>query len=117
MVTKSLARSSNVFGAVADPTRRAILDRLRAGELRAGDLARDFPMSRPAIARHVRVLRQAGLLDERREAQARVYSLNPRALTEIDAWLSPYRLFWAARLMEIKRVAESQRHDTEEPPP
>ncbi|MBL8987343.1 MAG: winged helix-turn-helix transcriptional regulator, partial [Gemmatimonadetes bacterium] len=66
-----------VFAAVADPTRRAILDALRGGERSAGDLATLFPISRPAVSRHVRILRRAGLLRERRAAQARIYSLDP----------------------------------------
>lgn len=100
--------SGAVFAAIADPTRRAILDLLRGEELRAGELARRFPVSRPAIARHMRVLRRAGLVSERREAQARLYSLDPRALAEVDRWLAPYRLFWSARLVDLKRAVEGQ---------
>lgn len=96
-----------MFGAIADPTRRAILDALRGGELRAGELAARFPVSRPAVARHVGVLRRAGLVRERRAAQARLYSVQPQALAEVDAWLSPYRLFWAARLADLKRAVEA----------
>ena len=95
-----------MFGAIGDPTRRAILDLLRQGELKAGELAACFPVSRPAIARHVRVLRRAGLVRERRAAQARIYSLDPQALATVDAWLSPYRLYWAARLSDLKRLVE-----------
>ena len=109
MVTKLAQRGADaVFGAIADPTRRAILDTLRAGELRAGDLAARFPVSRPAIARHVGVLRRAGLVRERRAAQARLYSIEPQALAEVDAWLAPYRLYWAARLTDLKRVVEAR---------
>jgi DNA-binding transcriptional ArsR family regulator len=92
MVTRSLARSSNAFGAIADPTRRSILDLLRGGEHSAGDLAGRFPVSRPAISRHIRILRRAGLVRERRYVRSRLYSLDSRALAEVDAWLSPYRL-------------------------
>lgn len=95
-----------MFAAISDPTRRAILDLLRQGELRAGELAVRFPVSRPAIARHVRVLRRAGLVRERRAAQARIYSLDPAALATVDSWLSPYRLYWAARLSDLKRLVE-----------
>ena len=105
MVTKS-AVPRTAFAAIADPTRRAILDHLRRGEIGAGDLARRFPVSRPAIAKHVRVLRQAGLLKERRQAQQRFYSLNPEGLAEVDRWLQPYRLFWAARLVDLKNFVE-----------
>jgi DNA-binding transcriptional ArsR family regulator len=107
MVTKKPARTPAVFGAIADPTRRAILDLLRGREYGAGELARQFPVSRPAIARQVRVLRRAGLVKERKQAQARFYSLDPSSLAEVDAWLAPYRLFWAARLADLKRVVES----------
>jgi DNA-binding transcriptional ArsR family regulator len=65
-------------------------------------------VSRPAIAKHVRILRRAGLIAERREAQARVLSINPAPLASIDSWLAPYRLFWAARLTDLKRVVEGQ---------
>ena len=95
-----------MFGAIADPTRRAILDLLRGRELRAGELANHFPISRPAIAKHVGVLKRAGLLRERRAAQARLYSLDPAALASVDQWLAPYRLYWAARLSDLKRTVE-----------
>ncbi|NWG72028.1 MAG: winged helix-turn-helix transcriptional regulator [Parvularculaceae bacterium] len=91
MVTQNPARSP--FDAIADPTRRAILDHLRGGEMNAGDIARRFPVSRPAIAKHVRVLRQAGLLKQRRQAQTIFYALDPKGLADVDSWLAPYRLF------------------------
>lgn len=97
-----------VFNAIADPTRRAILDHLRAGELGAGEIAARFSVSRPAIARHVRVLRKAGLVRERRASQMRFYSLEPKGLAEVDRWLAPYRLFWAARLSDLKSFVENQ---------
>jgi DNA-binding transcriptional ArsR family regulator len=100
------ARTQGAFGAIADLTRRAILDLLRERERSAGEIARHFPVSRPAIAKHVRVLRQAGLLRERREATSRFYSIDPTALRDVDVWLAPYRLFWAARLVDLKRVVE-----------
>ncbi len=107
MVTYKTANDSGIFRAIADPTRRAILDLLRSRDYCAGDLAREFPVSRPAIAKHVRVLRQVGLVTERRQAQSRLYSLNPTALADVDTWLAPYRLFWAARLVDLKRTVES----------
>lgn len=106
MVTKKQAQASQAFAAIADPTRRAILDLVRGRELRAGELADHFPVSRPAIAKHVAVLRRAGLLRERREATSRWYTLDPTALQAVDAWLAPYRLFWAARLTDLRRVVE-----------
>lgn len=107
MVTEQPGRPSTAFGAIAHPIRRAILDQLRDEELAAGELAARFQVSRPAVARHVRVLRQAGLIRERRRAQSRLYRLEPRALAEVDRWLAPYRLFWAARLGDLKRAVES----------
>lgn len=107
MVTYDRPRSAGAFGAIADPTRRAIIDLLRDQELRAGELADFFPVSRPAIAKHVRILRRAGLIQERRESQARILSINPAPLAAIDSWLAPYRLFWSARLTDLKRVVET----------
>lgn len=97
----------SVFDAISDPTRRAILDLMRQGEVGAGELADRFPVSRPAISRHVRVLRRAGLVQQRREAQRRYYSLRPEALSEVDRWLAPYRVFWSARMVDLKRTAEA----------
>ena len=96
------------FAALGDPTRRHIVEMLSRGERSMGDIARRFPVSRPAIAKHVRVLRQAGLLRERREATQRFYRLEPAALQAVDQWLAPYRLFWAARLVDLKRVVEAE---------
>lgn len=106
MVTHSIARNKSVFGAVADPTRRAILDLLKAGGLPAGELARQFPVSRPAVSRHLRILKDAGLVRESRAAQSRRYSLSPEPLAEVDQWLASYRVFWAARLHDLKRFVE-----------
>lgn len=103
MVTDDAA----VFAAIADPTRRAILDLLREESLPAGAIADCFPVSRPAISRHLRVLREAGLVREQRQAQQRWYALEPAPLRTIDDWLMHYRLFWSARLAALKRVAES----------
>ena len=123
MVTKSgkpaiqRARTDGVFGAIADPTRRAILDLLRERELSAGEIAQNFRVSRPAVAKHVRVLREAGLLRERRAATSRFYSLDGLALQSVDTWLAPYRLYWAARLMDLKRVVEEDlKGEATEPP-
>ncbi len=99
----------NVFDAISDPTRRAILDCMRVGEVGAGELAERFPVSRPAISRHVRLLMKAGLVRQRREAQRRFYSLRPEALAEVDHWLMPYRLFWSARMVDLRITAEALR--------
>lgn len=100
-------RQTAVFGAIADPTRRAILDELRRHELSAGEIAGLFPISRPAVSRHLRVLRAAGLVRERRVAQSRIYALEPASLEEVESWLNPYRVFWGARLHALKQHVEA----------
>ena len=92
---------------IRDSTRRAILDAIRGEERTAGDIADLFPVSRPAISRHIRVLREAGLVHERRVAQSRFYSLNAAPLRDVDRWLDGYKVFWSSRLQSLKRVAES----------
>ncbi len=96
------------FAAIADPTRRAILDALRQRERSAGEIAALFPVSRPAVSRHLRVLRGAGLVRERRSARSRIYSLQPAPLQDVERWLEHYRLFWGARLQDLKALVESQ---------
>jgi DNA-binding transcriptional ArsR family regulator len=91
-----------VFEALSDPTRRQIVERLGAAEASAGELGQAFPQSRPAISRHLRVLREAGLVRFRRDAQRRIYSLNPAPLEDLDRWLSRYRHFWSGRLDELE---------------
>src|SRR6478672_4033081 len=86
------------LGALADPTRRELVALLAAGEIAAGQLADRFPVSRPAISRHLRVLREAGLVTFRTEGKRRVYALDPRPLRDLDDWLEPYRDLWAQRL-------------------
>ncbi|MGY1590635.1 ArsR/SmtB family transcription factor [Geodermatophilus sp. SYSU D00708] len=86
------------LGALADPTRRELVALLAQGELAAGELAGRFPVSRPAISRHLRVLREAGLVTCREEGRRRLYTLDPRPLRELDEWLEPYRDLWAQRL-------------------
>ena len=98
-----------IFHALADPRRREILDLLREGERPAGSIAERFSVSRPAISRHLRVLRGAGLVLRRRDAQSRLYRLNPDAFRELDAWLDRYRVFWAARLQDLKHYVEGDR--------
>ena len=84
--------------ALADPSRRSIVARLARGPVTAGELAAMFPIARPGVSRHLRVLREAGLVEVRAEAQRRVYSLRPDPLAEIDAWLGTYRALWEQRL-------------------
>jgi DNA-binding transcriptional ArsR family regulator len=84
--------------ALADPIRRHIVELLAERERDAGDIASHFDVSRPAVSRHLRVLREHGLVQARTEAQRRVYSLDPAPLEEIDEWLARYRGFWTNRL-------------------
>jgi DNA-binding transcriptional ArsR family regulator len=103
------ARShDDVFRAIADPTRRAILDRLRAGPARAGALASDFRQSRPAISKHLRVLRESRLVTEERSGRERVYSLEPVALQRVAGWVDGYRSFWLSSLTKLKRHLEGK---------
>jgi DNA-binding transcriptional ArsR family regulator len=101
------ARShADVFNAVADPTRRAILDRLRRGSAPAMVLADGFRMSRPAVSQHLRVLRNARLVTERREGRNRVYQLTPTPLKNIEAWMESYRALWERNLVGLERHLE-----------
>lgn len=86
------------LGALADPIRRHIVELLAERERDAGEIASHFDVSRPAVSRHLRVLREHGLVQARSEAQRRIYSLDPAPLAEVDAWLEQYRGFWANRL-------------------
>jgi DNA-binding transcriptional ArsR family regulator len=88
----------SLFEALADPHRRQILDLLRDGERAAGDLVEALPLSQPGASRHLRILRDAGLVTVRKDAQRRIYRLTPGRLAELDAWLAPYRKFWSNRL-------------------
>lgn len=97
---------ARVYRAIADPTRRAILDLLRDGRRSAGDVAAQFAVSRPAISRHLRVLHRAALVEETRESQTRWYALTAAPLAGVDRWLTGYRVHWAARLHDLKRFVE-----------
>ena len=87
-----------VFETLAEPNRRRILDLLRDGERPAGDFVAALAISQPGVSRHLRVLREAELVHVRQDGQRRLYSLKPAKLAELDAWLAPYRHFWANRL-------------------
>ena len=95
------------MAALSDPTRRRILELLVDGDVPAGVLAREFPVSRPAVSRHLRVLRETGLVQMRVDGRRRVYALDTAPLEELDAWLEPYRRLWSRRFdaldTEIRR--------------
>jgi DNA-binding transcriptional ArsR family regulator len=88
----------DAFAALADPTRRRIVELLAERELAAGDIARRFDMTAPAVSQHLKILRTAELVRVRGEAQRRIYALEPRGLAGLDAWLARYRHFWNDRL-------------------
>src|SRR5260370_38720560 len=96
------------FHALADPTRRAVLDLLRRGSQPAGQIAEAFPVSRPAISKHLRLLRRAHLVREHREGRNRVYELNPEPLRAVDAWIDQYRVLWPASLNNLKAFVEAE---------
>lgn len=94
------------FAVLAEPTRREILDLLREGERPVGDLVDALGMSQPAVSKHLRVLRDAGLVSVRADAQRRFYGLRPEPLGEIDEWLAPYRRLWTTSLDKLERHLE-----------
>jgi DNA-binding transcriptional ArsR family regulator len=99
----------DAWAALADPTRRRILELLAEEELDAGAIAAHFSVSQPAVSRHLRVLREAAIVDARVDAQRRVYRLRPERFAQLDEWLSRYRTFWTNRLdaldVELRRDA------------
>jgi DNA-binding transcriptional ArsR family regulator len=90
-----------VLHALADESRRTVLEILRERSATAGELADALPIARPGVSRHLRVLREAGLVDVRAQAQRRIYSLRPEPLAEVDAWLAEYRALWQHRLNAV----------------
>jgi DNA-binding transcriptional ArsR family regulator len=98
---------ATAFEVLADPRRRELLDLLRAGERPVGELVDQLGLSQPGVSKHLRVLREAGLVTVRHEAQRRWYRLCPEPLAEIDAWLAPYRTFWSERLDALARHLEA----------
>ncbi|MET0902099.1 MAG: metalloregulator ArsR/SmtB family transcription factor [Acidimicrobiales bacterium] len=91
------------FDVLAEPNRRRILDSLRQGERPVGDLVHELRLSQPAVSKHLRALREAGLVEVRPAAQQRFYRLRVQPLQELDAWLAPYRHFWAEHLDDLER--------------
>jgi DNA-binding transcriptional ArsR family regulator len=94
---------SLTFEVVAEPNRRRILDLLRTKELPVGDLVEATALSQPAVSKHLRVLREAGLVEARVDAQRRMYRVCPEPLQAIDEWLTPYRQMWASSLDALER--------------
>jgi DNA-binding transcriptional ArsR family regulator len=94
------------FAVLAEQTRREILDLLRDGERPVGDLVDRLAISQPAVSKHLRVLRDAGLVEVRADAQRRLYRVRPQPLAEIDEWLTPYRRLWSQSFDRLERHLE-----------
>ena len=109
MVTIQRTQRDAVFRAIADPTRRQILSLLRGGRHTVGQIASNFGTSRPAISKHLRVLRFAGLIVTHREGTARVCHLNAKPLRAIDEWLQDYEVFWGRTMRDLKKYVEGKR--------
>ncbi|MGD0982480.1 MAG: metalloregulator ArsR/SmtB family transcription factor [Acidimicrobiales bacterium] len=94
------------FAVLAEPARRRILDLLRERERSVGELVLDLRLSQPGVSKHLRVLREAGLVNVRVDAQRRLYQLRPEPLAELDTWIEPYRRFWSGRLDALEAHLE-----------
>jgi DNA-binding transcriptional ArsR family regulator len=97
---------ATTFDVLAEPSRRDILDLLREGERSVGELVDHLPLSQPGVSKHLRVLRDAGFVQSRVEAQRRLYRLRPEPLMELDAWLAPFRRFWSKHVDALERYLE-----------
>jgi len=104
----AVAADRDVFQALADPTRRAILELLRAGSQPVNGIASGFPISRPAISKHLRILREADLVKEVKVGRNRLYELHAEPLRDIDEWLAHYRHMWQHQLRNLKRYVEQK---------
>ena len=100
----------DVFRAIADPTRRAILDLLRDGPKPVNSLVERFDVSRPAISKHLRILRECGVVSETRQGRERFYRIQPSQLQPVDTWILNYRRFWQGQLDALKLYMETK-HD------
>jgi DNA-binding transcriptional ArsR family regulator len=100
-----------VLRALADESRRTVLEALANREATAGELAALLPIARPGVSRHLRVLREAGLVKVRQQAQQRIYSLRPQALAEVDEWLGRYRALWEQRLDALHTEVARGKHE------
>jgi DNA-binding transcriptional ArsR family regulator len=97
-----------MFDVLAEPTRRRILDQLLERPRTVGDLVATLKVSQPTVSKHLRVLRDAGVVEARKDAQRRVYELRPAALAEVLAWVEPYRQLWAGRLDALERHLDAK---------
>jgi DNA-binding transcriptional ArsR family regulator len=99
---------NSTFDVLAEPQRRRILDLLRDGEQPVGDLVDRLEISQPGVSKHLRVLRDAGLVSVRPDGQRRLYGLRPEGLAEVDRWLAPYRQLWGRRLDALERHLDQE---------
>jgi len=99
---------ADLFDTLADPSRRRILSLLLEGERSAGELVDALHLSQPAVSKHLKVLRDAGFAEVRADAQRRLYRLRPEPLAEIDAWLQPFRRYWATKLDDLERYLDEE---------
>lgn len=97
----------STFAAIAEPSRRAILSLLAASERSVGDIEQALNLSQPSVSKHLRVLRDAGFVQSRVDAQRRLYRIRPEPLMEIDAWLAPFRQFWSLHIDALERHLDS----------
>lgn len=104
----------DTFTALADPTRRSIIEQLALGESSFGELAGRFEMSRPAVSQHLKVLRDAGIVSARADAQRRIYRLSDDGLSEVDAWLGKVTAFWSQRLDRLEELLGEEKEQTNE---
>jgi DNA-binding transcriptional ArsR family regulator len=100
--------ATTTFNVLAEPSRRDILDLLRQRERSVSELVERLALSQPGVSKHLRILREAGLVQVRPDAQRRWYQLRPEPLAELDAWLAPYRQFWADRLDALERSLDEE---------
>jgi DNA-binding transcriptional ArsR family regulator len=105
------------FAIVAEPNRRAILSLLLSSESSVGEIERELRLSQPSVSKHLRVLREAGFVESRIEAQRRLYRLRPEPLMELDAWLVPFRRFWSKHVDALERHLDQMGGAADEAPP
>jgi DNA-binding transcriptional ArsR family regulator len=105
-VPRAATTDDHVYRALASGTRRAILDLLADGPRPVHDLASHFSMARPSVSEHLKVLRDAGLVDEERRGRERLYRLDPAPLAEVAGWLAPYERFWRGRLHDLREALD-----------
>src|ERR1700691_4592512 len=110
------ARLDAVFGALADPTRRAIIERLSRGEARVTDVAEPFLMSLNAVSKHIRVLEASGVVERHRKGRDHILSINARSLDEVDGWIEPTRRYWEERLDAMERLLSELKKDPKSGP-